>query len=205
MDLAEQDEAKKILEEQQAEYDKELGSSEKNKKLKAKLELVQETLRTVEQTEVIIKENIRKQIQQNTESNFFRLIRKKGAFTGVMINDKYEVTVKHASGWNVIDHLSAGEYMILGLSFMSALMTISGFKAPVIIDTPLGRIDDEHRDKITTELPVFLEGTQLILFVTPTEYDERVRTNLNKFIQKGNGYKIDENARQDESRVVKHG
>lgn len=205
MDIAEQDEAKKILEEQQAEYDKELGSSEKNKKLKTKLELVQETLRTLEQTEVIIKENIRKQIQQNTESNFFRLIRKKGAFTGVMINDKYEVTVKHASGYNVIDHLSAGEYMILGLSFMSALMTISGFKAPVIIDTPLGRIDDEHRDKITTELPVFLEGTQLILFVTPTEYDERVRTNLNKFIQKGNGYEIDENARQDESRVVKHG
>ena len=58
---------------------------------------------------------------------------------------------------------------------MSALMTISGFHAPVIIDTPLGKIDDEHREQITTELPKFLQGTQLILLVTPTEYDDTVR------------------------------
>jgi len=204
MDSGELEEARKILEEKRTEYDKELGSSEKNKKLKVKLELVQQTLRTLANTEIAIKENLRKQIQDNTESNFMRLIRKKGAFTGVIINEKYEVTVKHVSGYNVIDHLSAGEYMILGLSFMSALMNISGFKAPVIIDTPLGRIDDEHRDKITTELPVFLEGTQLILFVTPTEYDEKVRTNLSTFIQKGNCYKIDENTNQNESKVVKN-
>ena len=93
--------------------------------------------------------------------------------------------------------------MILGMSFMSALMTISGFKAPVIIDTPLGKIDDEHRKNITSELPVFLEGTQLILFVTPTEYDPKVKSNLSKFILKGNTYNIVENAKNDESQVVR--
>lgn len=205
MDNSEQDEAKKLLDEKRQEYDKELGFSKKNERLKAKLELVQRTLQTLAQTEIIIKNNLREEIQKNTEGNFFKLIRKKGAFTKITINDRYEVTVKHVSGYNVIDHLSAGEYMILGLSFMSALMTISGFKAPVIIDTPLGRIDDEHRDKITTELPVFLEGTQLILFVTPTEYDEKVKINLNKFLQRGNCYEIMENTNQDESMVVKHG
>jgi len=92
--------------------------------------------------------------------------------------------------------------MILGLSFMSALMNISGFKAPVIIDTPLGKIDDEHRNRITTELPVFLEGTQLILFVTPTEYDEQVKINLSKHLLRGNYYDISENQTQEESKVV---
>jgi len=180
----------------------ELGSTKKNERLKLKLKLVKDALATFADTEVILKEKIRQQLENETENNFFRLIRKKGAFKKVIINENYEVIVKHQSGYNVIDHLSAGEYMILGISFMSALMTISGFKAPVIIDTPLGKIDDEHRDKITTELPVFLEGTQLILFVTPTEYDPKVRSNLSKFITKGNIYEITENENQDESQVV---
>jgi len=203
MDQAEQDRALIFLGEKKTEYDKELGSTQKNALLKKKLKLVQDALKTLADAELTIKDKIRQQIQQQTEQNFFKLIRKKGAFKQILINDKYEVFVKHESGYNVIDHLSAGEYMILGLSFMSALMSISGFKAPVIIDTPLGKIDDEHRDKITSELPLFLEGTQLILFVTPTEYDPKVRTNLSKFIAKGNIYDIQENDIQSESRVTR--
>ena len=136
---------------------------------------------------------------------FFKLIRKKGAFNSVIINEDYEVKVENMHGYNAIDSLSAGEYMILGIAFMSAMMNISGFKAPVIIDTPLGKIDDEHRDKITNELPKFLEGTQLMLFVTPTEFDSMVQKNLNKFISNGNNYKITENEDNNISKLVKNG
>jgi DNA sulfur modification protein DndD len=202
MDDAEMKKAKSELVDKKDEYEKELGSTKKNERLKLKLKLVKDALATFADTEVILKEKIRQQLEDQTENNFFKLIRKKGAFKKIIINADYEVIVKHQSGYNVIDHLSAGEYMILGISFMSALMTISGFKAPVIIDTPLGKIDDEHRDKITTELPVFLEGTQLILFVTPTEYDPKVKANLAKFVNKGNIYQITENENQDESMVV---
>lgn len=195
----------KELKDKREDYEKELSSTTKNEELKRKLKLVQSTLQTLFTTEVKIKEKIREQIQKTTESNFFRLIRKQEAFRSISINDKYEVVVKHVSGYNVIDHLSAGEYMILGISFMSALMTISGFKAPVIIDTPLGKIDDEHRDKITKELPQFLEGTQLILLVTPTEYDQNVERNLGKFIEKGNYFEIKENKKNIESQVVQYG
>ena len=76
---------------------------------------------------------------------------------------------------------------------MSALMSISGFQSPVIIDTPLGRTDDEHRDHITKKLPEFLSGTQLILLVTPTEYDKQVRENLKHFLIPSNYYEIKEN------------
>ena len=76
---------------------------------------------------------------------------------------------------------------------------------PVIIDTPLGKIDDEHRDNITNDLPKFLKGTQLILLMTPTEYDAVVKKNLNKFVVKGNSYLIKENNANDESRVMKNG
>ena len=121
-----------------------------------KLQLVQDALTTLAETEYIVKTKIRNQVERSTKENFLTLIRKKTAFTDVLIDEDFNVKIIHSHGYNAINDLSAGEYMILGLSFMSALMTISGFHAPVIIDTPLGKIDDEHREYITTELPKFL-------------------------------------------------
>jgi DNA sulfur modification protein DndD len=180
---------------------RELSKDKKNAKLREKLSLVQNALKVLETTEKIIKTKIRKQVEKNLNKNFSTLIRKKTAFSSITIDENYIVKVQHVDGYNVINDLSAGEYLILGLSFMSALMTISGFQAPVIIDTPLGKIDVEHREYITTELPKFLEGTQLILLVTPTEYDNNVKSNLNKYLLKDNFYQITENKDQTVSTV----
>lgn len=188
----------KELKEQEA---RELSKDKKNAILKEKLSLVQNALKILETVEKIIKTKIRKQVEKSLNKNFNTLIRKKKAFSSITIDENYVVKVNHIDGYNVINDLSAGEYLILGLSFMSALMTISGFQAPVIIDTPLGKIDNEHRDYITTELPKFLEGTQLILLVTPTEYDNNVKINLNQYLLKENFYQITENRDQTESTV----
>ena len=186
------------------EEEKELSKDKKNNSLKESLSLVQSSLKVLANTEKIIKTRIRKQVEQSLNDNFKTLIRKKTAFSSITIDDNYNVKVHHVDGYNVINDLSAGEYLILGLSFMSALMTISGFQAPVIIDTPLGKIDDEHREYITTELPRFLAGTQLILLVTPTEYDNNVKANLNKYLISENFYRISENLDQTESTVGRY-
>ena len=186
------------------EEERELSKDKKNNALKEKLTLVQNSLRVLSNTEKIIKTKIRIQVEKSLNDNFKILIRKKTAFSSISIDENYDVKVHHVDGYNVINDLSAGEYLILGLSFMSALMTISGFQAPVIIDTPLGKIDDEHREYITTELPKFLTGTQLILLVTPTEYDNNVKANLNQYLLKENFYRISENADQTESTVGRY-
>jgi len=183
----------------------ELSKNKKYSGLKKKLDLVKETLKILSDTEDIIKTKIRKQVEDNLNSNFKTLIRKKEAFKNISINENYDVRVNHVHGYNVINDLSAGEYMILGISFMSALMNISGFQAPVIIDTPLGKIDDEHREYITSELPKFLKGTQLILLVTPTEYDEKVKLNLQEYLIPKNFFEIIENSDKTESMVKQHG
>jgi len=193
-----------ILKELKDDEEKELSKDKKNNSLKEKLILVQSALKVLAKTEIIIKTKIRKQVEKSLNENFKTLIRKKTAFSSITIDENYNVKVHHIDGYNVINDLSAGEYLILGLSFMSALMTISGFQAPVIIDTPLGKIDDEHREYITTELPKFLAGTQLILLVTPTEYDNNVKANLSKFLIDDNFYRITENKDQTESTVGRY-
>ena len=182
---------------------KELSKDKKNTQLRIKLQLVQDALTTLAETEYIVKTKIRNQVERSTKENFLTLIRKKTAFTDVLIDEDFNVKIIHSHGYNAINDLSAGEYMILGLSFMSALMTISGFHAPVIIDTPLGKIDDEHREYITTELPKFLSGT-ISLLVTPTEYDSNVRHNLQEYLLADNFFEIVENESKTISEVKSH-
>lgn len=212
--ISKKEQAIKILESQiqvhkkhkrdlQQEEEREIFKDQKNELLRKKLEIVDGALKVFTKTSEQVRYLVRKHVEKTTSNNFFELIRKKDAFKEISINDRYEVSVKHARGFNVVDHLSAGEHMILGLSFMSSLMTISGFKAPVIIDTPLAKIDDEHRDNITSKLPQFVKGTQLILLVTPSEYSDIVKTNLEKYLIPENFYRIKENETKDEAVIAK--
>ncbi|MBT8508697.1 hypothetical protein AZH53_09800 [Methanomicrobiaceae archaeon CYW5] len=203
-----QEELKRLFEMKEKlkeEWESETRKEKEFEKIKIKLKFVQDAKKILSNTESIIKGKIRTQVETNTKKNFMTLIRKKNAFSDIDIDDSYQVRISHVNGYNAINDLSAGEYMILGLSFMSSLMTISGFQAPVIIDTPLGKIDDEHRDYITNELPKFLRGTQLMLLVTPTEYDQHVEHNLNAFLLPSNNYKIVEDGENTQSELISYG
>lgn len=196
---------KKLIKGKKVEYDSELEKDQKNIHLKKKLRLIESAITVLNDTEKEIKDRIREQVQDNASSNFLTLISKNRAFQEVIIHDDYTVEVIHTLGWNAINNLSAGEYLIMGLSFMSALMSISGFKAPVIIDTPLGKEDDIHREYITTNLPKYLKGTQLFLLVTPTEYTEEVENNLKQFLLEENYYKILVNEDHTKSFIKREG
>jgi DNA sulfur modification protein DndD len=65
---------------------------------------------------------------------------------------------------------SAGEREVFALSLVWALAQTSGRSLPMIIDTPLGRLDQAHRSNIVTRfLPVAAE--QVIVLVTDSEID----------------------------------
>lgn len=67
--------------------------------------------------------------------------------------------------------LSAGEKQIFAFAVLEALGKLSGKVLPVVIDTPLGRLDSKHRDKLVKHyFPAASE--QVILLSTDTEVDE---------------------------------
>lgn len=79
---------------------------------------------------------------------------------------------------NIIDRslLSAGEKQIYAVTMLEALGKVSGKQLPIIIDTPLGRLDSKHRDKLVEHyLPE--ASHQVIVLSTDTEIDERYYNN----------------------------
>lgn len=64
--------------------------------------------------------------------------------------------------------LSAGERQLYAMSLLWALRSVSGRMLPIIIDTPMGRLDSDHRRMLLTEF--FPNAAhQIILLSTDTE------------------------------------
>jgi len=77
--------------------------------------------------------------------------------------------------------LSAGEQQMFAISIVWALALTSGYKAPVVIDTPMARLDSAHRTSFVKEyLPA--ASSQVIVLSTDEEiagnYLDLVRENV---------------------------
>lgn len=69
------------------------------------------------------------------------------------------------------EQLSAGEKQIYAIAILWALAKTSGRPLPFIVDTPLGRLDSDHRSNLVQNFfPV--ASHQVIIFSTDTEIDE---------------------------------
>lgn len=72
--------------------------------------------------------------------------------------------------------LSAGEKQIYAIAILEALAKTSGRQLPVIIDTPLGRLDSHHREKLIENY--FPSAShQVVLLSTDTEVNEQYFLN----------------------------
>jgi DNA sulfur modification protein DndD len=79
------------------------------------------------------------------------------------------------------EELSAGEKQILAISILWALSKTSGRPLPVIIDTPLGRLDSHHRMNLVKNYFPHA-GHQVILLSTDTEVDQGLHTELKPYV-----------------------
>ena len=98
-------------------------------------------------------------------------------FDEISIGEDYKIRIVKG-GQPALKSLSVGETLLLGLSFMASLRKVSGFVAPVIIDTPLAPIDKDYRDNLIDFMSTALDDTQIILLVKDTEYTENVKDKL---------------------------
>ena len=176
------------IDELDEEWREEAAKESKHRRMMKKLDFVEDA----DEELTNIKQTILTQIRKNTEENMDRyfndLIWKDEDYT-VELGDNYTVSVYGKHGDNKIGSLSAGEKQVLALSFMSALTKISGFNAPIVIDTPLGRISSKPKKRIAQNLPTYLMDTQITFLMTDEEYTDEVRAHLQNSV--ANEYLLD--------------
>jgi DNA sulfur modification protein DndD len=75
------------------------------------------------------------------------------------------------------EQLSAGERQLFAVALLWALAKASGHVAPTVIDTPLGRLDSEHRARLV-ERYFPQAGGQVVLLSTDEEIDAELYARL---------------------------
>jgi len=112
-------------------------------------------------------------LQEKTFEMYKQLSSKSGLIKDITINDKtYEIKITDRSGHEIKKSgLSAGEKEVFAVSLLWGLAQTSRLSLPIIVDTPLSRLDSTHRDNIINNyFPN--AGDQVIILSTDTEIDK---------------------------------
>ena len=133
-----------------------------------------------------------------TES-FRYLLRKKTLVQRVLIDpETFIITLRDSEGHLIPkQRLSEGEKQIFGLSVQWGLSQSSSRPMPVIIDTPMARLDIKHREHLVARY--FPHAShQVIVLSTDTEIDREYSKSLEKHIARTYHLKYDELAKATE-------
>lgn len=182
-------------------YNKELSKLEKYKEVREKIEICGNSIEELEKIKEKLMGEVKEETRQYTKDYFTKIISDK-EFDDIIITNDYRLSVV-SEGLEAIFNLSAAETLCLGYSFMAALRKASAFLAPIVIDTPIAKIDKEYRINVAKWFKDALHDAQVILLVTNTEYTSDFKNEIMPHVAKE--YRLTHNATNKCSEVVEYG
>lgn len=144
-----------------------------------------------------LRDALRGQVADYASSAFSELTTEK-TYTGLEINKNYGLSIIDQTG-NVLKERSAGAEQVVALSLIDGLNKTARKTGPIVMDTPLGRLDPKHRSNVLKYLPKMAD--QVILLVHEGEIDPS--RDLSNFAERiGARYQI-ERISATESQIVR--
>jgi DNA sulfur modification protein DndD len=148
--------------------------------IQRRLDLTRRSELAVKRARAEFADEMRAHIQEEARAIFRRLIWKDAQWQDIRLDDDYQLDVIDRFGFPALADLSAGERQVLSLAFIVGMAEIAeqavGAEAPLVMDTPFGRLSTQHRLNIIKEIPTLTR--QLVLFVTDEELRKETRGEL---------------------------
>lgn len=179
------------LEKQRADVKLELqrieASDAEAQRVKRKWELARDAATAAEELLHRFRHHARERIEEATDRVFKSLIWKEGHFDRVEISETYELDVIDRFQRSALRELSAGERQVLSLALIVGIAEVADHEAPLVIDTPFGRISEEVQGHLAERLPA--TTPQLVLLVTDHELATSARGAIESRV--GRDYRLD--------------
>lgn len=144
-----------------------------------------------------LRDALREEVELFASKAFADLTTEK-TYSGLEINHNYGLSIIDHEG-RTLKERSAGAEQVVALSLIDGLNKTARKSGPIIMDTPLGRLDPKHRSNVLRYLPKMAE--QVVLLVHEGEIDPK-RDLINFAERIGARYQI-ERVSATESRIVK--
>ena len=108
-----------------------------------------------------LRESLKSRVEE-LATEAFSALTTEPTYVGLRINENYGLIIMDRENREVAQR-SAGAEQIVALSLIDGLNRTARKSGPIVMDTPLGRLDLKHRDKVLKYLPQMAE--QVILLV----------------------------------------
>lgn len=174
----------------------------KHKELSRIIEHAQGVSSVMEQFRTRVIERHIRRIEQLILEGFSYLVRKESLVSQLTIDPvTYRLTLFGSDGKPLSsERLSAGERQLLAISMLWGLARAAGRPLPLVIDTPLGRLDSVHRQNLI-ERYFPSASHQVLLLSTDKEIDESGLDRLRNAV--GHSYRIVFDKREGATRIEK--
>lgn len=114
-----------------------------------------------------LRDSLREQVAGYATKAFAELTTEK-TYSGLQINQNYGLSIIDHKG-RLVEERSAGAEQIVALSLIDGLNRTARKSGPIVMDTPLGRLDPKHRSNVLKYLPKMAD--QVVLLVHEGEID----------------------------------
>lgn len=124
-------------------------------------------------------------IEVSILESFNQLVGKTDLVTRVRLSpETLEMFVDTSEDKNqAVERLSAGERQLLAVAILWGLSRVAHREVPLVVDTPLGRLDSFHREKLA--LNYFPQvAKQVIILSTDEEFDLDLREKIEAYISR---------------------
>ncbi|MDP1991646.1 MAG: AAA family ATPase [Syntrophales bacterium] len=128
---------------------------------------------------------LRKRISEHVGDLWIEITERKREFAGMEFDSQWQCWLVRTDGKRVTweeTNTSAGQRQVRMLAFYEALRRLAKLVPPLVVDTPLARLDKEVRANVLDQL--YLNGHQSIILTTNSEIDpegplyDRIRKRL---------------------------
>lgn len=176
--------ARERLADVQKEIENEAATKERSRVALQRQRFAEKTLSTAKQMYEDFSNQVREKVAHDLNEEFQSMVWKKDFFKPVEIDEDYRVLVHNKQGVEIRSFLSAGETACLAFAFSLTLSDVAGFSYPMVVDSPLGRLDKEVKEFVSGVLAKALEseegseGKQILMLMTDSEYNVEVADAL---------------------------
>lgn len=138
-------------------------------------------------------------------AEFKQLLRKRNLIDRVTVEPRtYAVSIEDVNGYILpMERLSAGERQILAIAVLSALIRERKGRFPVVVDTPLARLDRSHREALIHNFFAKVSH-QVLVLSTDEEVEGSVHDALEQHMSREYALTYDDSSRGSYASLTDH-
>lgn len=131
--------------------------------IERKIELLRAAEDVFHRAVATYKADLRSRVQASATELFLAMTTERTDYAGLRINDEYGLSIIHQDG-QAEEARSAGAEHVVALALMGALQKNAPLRGPIVMDSPFGRLDEQHTSNVVGALHKMADQVVLLVY-----------------------------------------